>query len=42
MTIGDGRNIDAAITNMFITAVRMGAACRGVLIPFQAYGCLFG
>jgi len=28
MIIGDGRNIDATITNVFIMAIMMGAACR--------------
>ena len=41
VVISDGWNIDAAITNMFVKAVRVGAAFRGMFIPFQAYGYFF-
>jgi len=40
--ISDGWNVDAAITNMFVSAVGVGAAFGGMFVPFQAYGCFFG
>ena len=39
LIISDCRNIDTVVANMFIMAVEMGAAFRGVFIPFQACGC---
>jgi len=40
--ISDCWNIDTMVTSMFIAAVGMGAAFRGVFIPFQTSGWFFG